>query len=417
VDSFDPKPELARHAGKTLAAGLRAPAGASPARGDAPAPTLLPSPWAARRFGRSELEVTELFPRLGALLDRFWVLRGMTSNEHLHAPALRLLLTGHADRHHPAIGAWLAHTFGPIEGADLPAFVALGAGRFAEGDELWGAACLPETCAGAYLDLATPGAWRAQDVGAEVQAARTRLLAGLDRRFAEATGVAGLTAPGERRARERRLREVASGLVEGRRRQVVGAGGRVPAAPLDYGEGAGTGSWMRTFARGCRLTCDLLEAGVRTVQLFSGAGPDGRSPFDVHAGLGGMERAARAADQALAALVLDLDRRGLLDETLLVIATEFGRSPLAEGRTGRDHGPGGFSALIGGSGLSGGKTWGTTDELGLQAVENALAPPDLLANVLARFGLRPDGVTFRRGGRVFSPVDAGSQVLKEIRRA
>jgi hypothetical protein len=365
----------------------------------------LPSPWPARARGKSGIEITDLFAGLGELIDRFWILRAMTTPACVHAPALRLLLTGHPEPGHPAIGAWLAHRLGPEARSELPAFVAIGQGRVASGDELWGHAYLPETCAGAYLDVARPELWRTP-TGPAGEQDRERLVAEMDRRLADATGLVDIKARAERRTRERSLHATATRLHDQRPRRGLA---------MDFGD--------TPFGMGCRLACDLVEKGVRVVQMFSGTDPAGRSPFDSHGGAGieRVEREAKTADRALSALVRDLDRRGLLDETLVVIATEFGRSPVGVNTPGRGfaraHNPHGFSVLLAGSGLAGGRTWGTTDELGLRAMDNALSPQDLLANVLTRFRIKPAELTYRHRGRVFSPVDAGSHIVRELRPA
>jgi hypothetical protein len=410
VDSFDPKPALAQHAGAPLPDSYRPlRAGDGEAAPDATG-TLLPSPWPARPRGESGIAFTSLFEQMGSLVDRFCVLRGMTTSACQHGPALRLLLTGHADPGHPAIGAWIAQRLGPVDGSPLPPFVALGRGDMAAGGEIWTHGFLPESCAAAQVDLESrprlPPGGRAVVAG-EVRA-RERMRVELDRRFVEKTGLDVLAVRAEARERERRLHERLHELWQGTGRGPVGVRpAPSPRGRIDYGGG--------TFARGCRLACALAEAGVRTVTLFSGRDHDGRTPWDVHERLSAMEGEARRVDQALAAMVRDLDQRGLLEETLVVVATEFGRSPLGTATRGREHNRHAFSVLLAGSGLTGGKVIGATDELGLRAVDRMVAPSDLLATILSRFRIRPADVSHRHRGQTFVPVDPGSQILRELR--
>lgn len=391
IDSFDPKPALKQHAGKRLDALVK---GASPG-------VILPSPWQARARGKSGIQVTDLFPALGDLIDKFWILRGLNTPNCTHDAALRVLLTGHAEPGRPTIGAWLAHKMGTPSDCKLPPFVALSERTVAPGADLWTGGFLPVTASGGFLDLATPKLWQTRsDRPAVDDRTRDDLRLAHSRKLLDTTGL-DLAARADKEAREARLRAFAT------QKWQPGARG----GAFDYGSSP--------FAHGCRLACDLVGQGVRAVQLFCGVDADGRSPFDLHGGSQTFEAHARMADRALGALVRDLESRGLLAETLLVIATEFGRSPVgvhtATAGFIRDHNPQGFSVLMAGSGLAGGHVHGTTDELGLRAVQDVLSPPDLLANILTRFRLNPHEVTFRHRSRIFSPVDPGCHLVKNLR--
>jgi uncharacterized protein (DUF1501 family) len=179
--------------------------------------------------------------------------------------------------------------------------------------------------------------------------------------------------------------------------------GREPAAVRDrYGRGP--------FADACLAARRLVERGVRVVQVFTGDG----QPWDDHSDIKAHADKARTVDQPIAALLADLGRRGLLDETLVLWGGEFGRTPTSEGSKGRDHNSRGFSVWLAGGGVKGGMTYGATDEFGSTAVEKKVHVHDLHATILHLLGLDHEKLTYRYGGRDFRLTDVSGNVVKEI---
>ena len=174
----------------------------------------------------------------------------------------------------------------------------------------------------------------------------------------------------------------------------------------------------REYGRQCLLARRLVERGVRFVELTCLPQAGGKlpgNPWDQHGGLkAGHEEMARQVDQPIAGLIQDLKRRGLFDETLVVWAGEFGRTPFAQGTDGRDHNPFGFSVWMAGGGIKGGVTYGATDDLGYHAVENRATVYDLWATVLHQLGIDHEALTYRHGGRDFRLTDVHGNVLHEI---
>ena len=170
----------------------------------------------------------------------------------------------------------------------------------------------------------------------------------------------------------------------------------------NYGEGQ--------FANGCLVARRLVERGVRMVQIYYGAG----QPWDAHGNIMDHKRDAGKSDQPITALIKDLKQRGLLDETLIVWTGEFGRTPTAQGKTGRNHHATGFTSWLAGGGIKGGMTYGATDELGMNAVENRMDVHDLHATMLHLLGINHEELTYRYSGRDFRLTDVFGNIQHEI---
>ena len=199
--------------------------------------------------------------------------------------------------------------------------------------------------------------------------------------------------------------------------ELVDIGGETQATRALYGMDSPVNA-TREYGRQCLLARRLVERGVRFIELTCLPHANGNipgNPWDQHGGLkAGHEEMARQVDQPIAGLIRDLKQRGLFEETLIVWAGEFGRTPFAQGTDGRDHNPFGFSVWLAGGGVRGGVTYGATDDLGYHAVENKSTVYDLWATVLHQLGVDHEALTYRHGGRDFRLTDVHGNVLHDI---
>ncbi len=393
VETFDPKPALNRYAGKTLdespfkKAVLESPFYRKNVQDFAGTPRALmnklyPLQVGYRKHGQSGLEVTDWWPHLATCADDLAVVRSMWTTDNDHAAQLQF----HTGRHvfegfHPTVGAWAHYALGALS-ENLPQFVVLGSppGDCCGGVATHGASYLGPEHAGVPLALdphhplpfGTPGATVTRQ-GREGQLALLRDL----------NGLAGVEYPEDPALRARvKSYELAARMqlaVPG----VLDVGAETAETHRLYGLDHPT---TAAYGRTCLVARRLVERGVRFVQVYDGGG--GGGGWDAHGKLrqnhGG--NCARV-DRPIAGLLKDLKRRGLLDETLVVWATEFGRTPGAENADGRDHHPYGFSVWLAGGGLKGGVAHGATDEIGFHAAEDRHYVTDVHATVLHQLGL------------------------------
>ena len=407
VDSFDPKPELTRRHGQPMPVPVK--------------PTMfnnngniMASPWEFQSRGKSGLPVSELFPHLAQCADELAVIRSMTSKVNEHAQGNYLFHTGFPFMGHPSAGAWISYGLG-TENQNLPGFVVLQSG----------AAALPHGGVGVFSNGYLPGHHQASILKADQKAALPNIQPG---------------APDSiQRASLEFIRSIDSGFAQNAHAPQVEAAiqnyetayrmqGAVPELVSIVEESATTRQLYgldsqdpltAAYGRQCLVARRLLERGVRFVELSCisaqiGAGGAG-NPWDQHGkikeGHGAM---ARQVDQPLAALIQDLKQRGLLEDTLILWAGEFGRTPFSQGSDGRDHNPYGFSIWMAGGGVKGGTAYGATDELGYHAVENPCSIYDLYATVLHLLGIDHEKLTYRFGGRDFRLTDVHGSVLRPI---
>ncbi|MFM7078119.1 MAG: DUF1501 domain-containing protein [Planctomycetaceae bacterium] len=394
VDSFDHKPELDRLHGRPL------PDGMKPETFFGGAGLLRRGDWTFRRRGESGLWVSDLFPALAGVADELTVIRSMTADTANHMPALFQENTGFRTNGFPALGSWLSYGLG-AESDALPTFVVLPDGRSQPngGAANWSNGFLPASHQGVPFHSATEPVrdlFPARAVGADEERDGRGLVSLLDR-------VHLGRHPGDDLLAARiRAAELAA------RMQVS-----VPEA-LDFADepqrvldAYGVGREPTDdAARRCLLARRLLERGVRFVQLYSGGAFGGtpRHGWDGHED--NRENHAREAalvDRPLAALLGDLKARGLLDETVLLFTTEFGRTPFTQSApdvlgAGRDHNPEGFTVWMAGAGLRPGVAHGATDEVGWRAVEEPVTWPDLHATLLHILGIDHERLTFYHDG-------------------
>lgn len=406
VDSFDPKPRLALDHGKPM------PVPVKPTMFNANG-TIMASPWEFRRRGESGLPVSDLFPSIASHADDLAVIRSMTSPANEHAQANYHLHSGFTLAGHPSAGAWISYGLGS-ECREMPGFLVLaGGGAPLGGIGIYGSGYLPTIHRATLLDpaAAEPIANLRPRAAPESLEARRRVIAGLDRRRLGVTGApALLEAAIESDETAARMQVAVPGFLD--------LSGETAETKALYGLDSPVRETAE-YARQCLLARRLVERGVRFVELTclprpAELGQIG-NPWDQHGGLktGHAEMAAQV-DRPIAGLIEDLKRRGLFEETLVVFAGEFGRTPFAQGSDGRDHNPYGFSVWIAGGGVRGGSVYGATDDLGYHAVEKPVTVHHLWATVLWLLGVDHERLTYRFGGRDFRLSDVHGRVLHEI---
>ncbi|MCE9603289.1 MAG: DUF1501 domain-containing protein [Planctomycetia bacterium] len=400
VDSFDPKPKLDELDGKAYADSKN-----PTARGDR---LWLKSPWKFAKHGASGLPVSSLFPYLATCADDLAVIRSMKADLPLHSTGVLHLHTGANFAGRPSLGSWVSYGLGS-ENRNLPNFVVLSFGVVPCGGlETFSSAFLPITnqasqfrIEGAPVDNIRPG-----NDDRRIQEAKLAWAQRQNKAFADRSG-------------DERAIEAAIGNYELAYRMqslvpdIVDLSRETRETQALYGIDSKIAS-QRQYGIQCLRARRLIESGVRFVEITCPPGAS-NGTWDQHGGLKkGHEKNALDTDQAIAALLKDLKRRGLLEETLVVWAGEFGRTPHSAGRDGRDHHPEGFSIWMAGGGVKPGTVYGATDELGMQAVENVTTIHDLHATILHLLGLDHWKLTFRFGGRDMRLTDVHGHVVTEI---
>ncbi len=383
VDTFDHKPELRRQAGKP-----------------GPGGNFLPSPFAFHRCGSSGIEVSELFPQVGKCIDDICVVRSMHTSTPNHEPGLFMMNSGAQQPIRPCLGSWLTYGLG-TENQSLPGFVVLCPGKPVVGPALWSNSFLPGIFQGTHVNN---GKIDPQRVIGHLQnpalgrSSQRRMLDLLQQQNQEHL---------QRRAQDSQLEARIQSLeiawrMQSEAQEAFDIGRESETTRRLYGSGE--------FADGCLIARRMVERGVRMVQLYYGSG----QPWDAHGDILDHRRDAQHSDQPIAALIRDLQSRGLFDETLIVWGGEFGRTPTAQGEKGRNHHATGFSIWLAGGGILGGMTWGATDELGIKAVENRMSVHDLHATILHLMGIDHERLTYRYSGRDFRLTDVHGSVAHQI---
>ncbi|QDT49561.1 hypothetical protein Pan258_36140 [Symmachiella dynata] len=409
VDSFDHKPALEQWNGKPLDSEER------PDVFFGKVGNLRKSDWQFAPRGESGLMISNLFPHLAEMADELTVIRSMTAETSNHTPATFQEHTGFRLNGFPVMGAWLSYGLGS-ESDDLPGFVVIPDTRGvpAGGSINWTNGFLPVRHQGTTLrstGTAIDDLFPARPVSATTEQASRELLETLNRRhLASRDGNDELAA----RMRSYQLAakmqlavpEVSALESESRHTQEM------------YGLG---GKETNDFGRSCLLTRRLLERGVRFVQLFSGgAFGSPRINWDGHEDMvRNHTREATRIDQPVAALLRDLRQRGLLDDTLVLFTSEFGRTPFTQSDAGvlgrgRDHNQYGFSVWMAGGGLKHGIAHGATDEFGLRSVENIATWHDFHATVLHLLGINHERLTYYNNGIDRRLTDVSGEVIREV---
>lgn len=417
MESFDPKPELNKYAGKTLGEtpykdALESPYLKKNLREVIEGlhkvhPTVFPMQVDWQKRGQSGLEMSDWWSHLGSCADDLALVRSMWTTDNNHGAQLQFHTGRHAlEGPFPTLGSWVHYGLGTLND-NLPQFVVLGTpiADCCGGVGAHGANYLGPQHDGVQLNVdpqnPLPFAAPGPDVYREEQASEFALLARLNK-------LAAVEYPDDKAIQARIKSYELAFHMQTAVPQAVDFAAEPAAIHKLYGtEGGAT----QTFGRQCLAARKLVERGVRFVQIFHGSN-GGAGAWDAHGGLkAGHSSLCAQVDQPIAGLVKDLKQRGLLDETLVIIGTEFGRTPGAQGSDGRDHHPYGFSVALAGGGIKGGIAHGKTDELGFHAVENRHYVTDLHATILHQLGL--DARRLEIPGRKRLDMDFG-QVIKEI---
>ena len=401
VDSFDPKPKLTEMNGKPLPI-------AKPQFEFGGTGNLLASPWKFKKHGRSGIEVSELFPHIGSVIDDICVIRSMNGgNEVSHGPALLRMNTGDGIFNRPSLGAWTLYGLG-TQNRDLPGFVSMSPSLYHGGAQNYGSAFLPASFQGTRIgDGNTPFAQAkmANTLPADdpdLQRLQLDLLAKSNREHLARTGtdprlearIATFELAFRMQASAPKIFDLAT---ETRQTHALYGVGEEPTD--EYG-------------RQCLLARRMVEAGVRFVQVNHGYP---RNYWDAHGDLRNNHTTnAKKVDKPIAGLLTDLKKRGMLDDTLVVFGTEFGRTPAAQGADGRDHHPHAFSMWMAGGGIKSGITHGATDDFGYYVAEKKVTIPDFHATILHLLGLDHTKLTYRHAGRDFRLTDVHGEVVKTI---
>lgn len=417
MESFDPKPELTKHAGKTIANSPHKAVLDSPylkrnlrefIEGNHKVqPQIYPLQIGYKKHGQSGLEISDWFPHLGGCADDLALVRSMWTTDNDHGAQLQFHTGRHAlEGPFPTIGSWVHWGLGSLND-NLPSYCVLGTplADCCGGVQGHGANYLGPEHAGVQLSsdpaAPLPFAIPERQVYREEQAREFALLGKLNR-------LAGVEYPDDPALAARIKSYELAFHMQQAAPEAVNLAAETAETLNRYGASAGA---TQTFGRQCLIARRLVERGVRFVQLFHGSG-GGAGAWDAHSNLqAGHSKLCGEIDQPIAGLIHDLKRRGLLDETLVVIGTEFGRTPGAERSNGRDHHPYGFSVALAGGGIKGGIAHGATDELGFHAVENRHYVTDLHATTLHLLGL--DHRRMEIPGRKRLDLDFG-QPIREI---
>ena len=406
-DLWDPKPELQRLDGQPCPDELLARERFAFIKGH---PKMLGSPYSFARHGKSGAWVSELLPHQAKIVDKIAIVRSVVTDEINHAPAELFLYSGSPRPGRPSMGSWAVYGLGS-ENRDLPGFVVLlsGGKNPSAGKSVWGSGFLPTVYSGVQCRSSGEPVLHVGDPPGLDRTGRRRMLDSLAR--LNALGHAEHGDP-ETLARIEQY-ELAFRMqmsvpetmdLAGESKETLELYGADPDAP--------------SFARNCLLARRLLERGVRFVQLFDHG-------WDVHGTSAGddivtqLPKKCRETDRAAAALVLDLERRGMLEDTLVVCSGEFGRTPMNEERNGskflgRDHHPHSFTIWMAGGGVKAGLVHGETDEFGYRVVRDPVHVHDLQATILHLLGLDHKQLTFRFQGRDFRLTDVHGEVVPAL---
>jgi hypothetical protein len=402
VDTFDPKPSLTRYGGKPIPITLKTERRTGAA---------FPTPFQFHRYGQSGIEVSEIFSNVGKQADELCVVRSMCSDIPNHEPSLMMMNCGEVRQVRPSFGSWVTYGLGS-ENENLPGFIVLCPdGLPTQGTQNWRSAFLPGAYQGTRIDTRETRIEKLIEniqnrySTREEQRRQLDLLSELNRDY-------------QQRRQEDSLLESRMQSFELAFRMQMEADeafdlSKEPESVKKmYGEGL--------QARQMMIARRLLERGVRFVQVWHGAG----QPWDSHDDIKGNHgRLARECDQPIAALLMDLKQRGMLEDTLVIWGGEFGRTPTVElpdvgansGMVnGRDHNPYGFSMWVAGAGMKRGYAHGATDEFGFAAAEQKVHVHDLHATLLQRLGFDHEKFTYRYAGRDFRLTDVHGKVVREL---
>lgn len=398
VDTFDPKPMLDKYNGKPVPSGNL--------KTERKTGNLLKSPFEFKPHGQSGIEISEIFSKLGDRIDDCCVVRSMYTDRPNHEPSLLLMNSGDKFPGRPSMGSWLTYGLG-TENRNLPGFVVMCPGFPVIGPQLWASTFLPAVYQGTYIpnNEKTPDKLVQFIHNPELNATEQRRQLDLLGKLNEI----GLRRAGGDPELEASIQSAEIAFrMQTEAPEVFDISKESDKVRARYGD--------TDFGRGCLMARRLVEKGVRMVQIYFG----NSQPWDNHDDIMIHRRLAREADPPIAALLEDLKAAGLLDETLVVIGGEFGRTPVVEVsglvkvQNGRDHNSAGFSMVLAGGGVKRGYVHGATDEFGFKAVEKPVHIHDLHATILYLMGLDHTKLTYRYSGRDFRLTDVAGNVVHEM---
>lgn len=408
VDLWDYKPELERRAGQPL------PGAENFVSFQGKNGNLMPPPWPFVRAGESGKPISSMLPHLAKHVDDMAFIHSMTSRSNTHGPACVFMNTGQTAEGFPSAGSWVSYALGS-ENQNLPAYVAIPdiRGEPPNGKANWSAGFLPARHQGIVMAAHRPvrNLARPPMIGPEEDRATRDYLLLLNQRHLERRY-------GNSTLRARIAAYELAARMQLSAPEVMDLGAEPPSVHRLYGTDD-PNPLKAAYARNCLLARRLLERGVRYITLYCASrasGVDGLLNWDAHKTLkSDYERHCPILDQPTAALLTDLKVRGLLDETLVMWTSEFGRMPThQEGTKGRDHNPDGFTVWLMGAGIKGGVSYGATDEFGRRAVENVTTVWDLYATVLYLLGLDHKRLTYYYNGFDRRLTDVHGHVIQEI---
>jgi len=403
VDTFDPKPSLAKYNGKELPMHLNT---------ERKTGAAFQSPFAYQKYGKSGIEVSELFAKTAESIDDICVVRSMCADVPNHEPSLMLMNCGEARLVRPSMGSWVTYGLGS-ENQNMPGFITMCPGGYPiQESQNWQSGFLPGVYQGTYIDT------KNTDLDKLIENIRNTSVSTKEQR-AQLDLLQQLNAEHQRkRQNDSQLEARVQSFELAYRMQMDAADAfditRESAAMREmYGDGV-QGRQMLIARR-------LIERGVRMVQVWHGQG----QPWDSHDEIEkNHRRLAGECDQAIGALLKDLKQRGMLEDTLVIWGGEFGRTPTVEISTpgsnnagvknGRDHNHHGFTMWLAGGGVKGGYVHGATDEFGFKAQESPVHVHDLHATILRLLGFDHEKLTYRYAGRDFRLTDVHGNVVKEI---
>lgn len=416
LDLFDPKPKLNELNGQALPESLTKNVRFAFIKKETA--RLMGSPRTFKKYGQCGMDFSDLLPHLGSCADDLLMVRSMHTDQFNHHPGQLLMQCGRATFGLPTVGAWLNYGLGS-ESRNLPGYVVLNAGRGTSGGTtLWQSGFLPSVYAGVLfrnegepvLNLKNPAG-----LPPELQRAGLDALAQLNQAHFDQAHDPEIASRISAYELAFRMQSAAPELIDLSQedpKTLARYGVEREDAAIKATRAGGPGQY-RAFAKNCLLARRLVERGVRFVNVI-------HASWDHHSNLDNeLTFNAGMADQPIAALIQDLKERGLLDETLVVWGSEFGRTPLGENRggntknvTGRDHHPNAFTILLAGGGIKGGQVFGETDEIGWDVVRDPVHVNDFHATLLHIFGLDHLRLTHRFQGRDFRLTDVAGKVVK-----
>ena len=400
VDTFDPKPALAKYAGQPLPGEYL--------RTERKTGAAFPSPFKFSKYGQSGLEISELFARTAAHADDIAVVRSMYAQVPNHEPSLMLMNCGDSVQARPSVGSWVLYGLG-AENQNLPGFVAMCPGGLPIKDsENWQAGFLPGVFQGTFVDP------QHREVEKLIENIRSpHATTAMQRRqidlLREMNGAYGRARGGDPRLESRLESFELAFRMQLEATDAFDLGQEPAPIRAMYGD--------HVHGRQTLIARRLLERGVRFVQLWHGAG----QPWDHHDNIeANIRKNSSEIDGPIAALLTDLKQRGMLEDTLILWGGEFGRTPSVElgdggkSKLGRDHNHYGFSIWLAGGGVRGGIAYGATDEFGFRAIENRASVHDLHATMLHLLGFDHEQLTYRHAGRDFRLTDVSGTVMRDI---